>query len=81
MPLWIARKALPTIWRRIPWKVVWAIALWLAKKGQEHVQANLTQREQRELFHLVTKSRGRPSNLSHRDRTRVKNIVGIAIRG
>ena len=81
MPLWIARKAAPKIWRRIPWKVVWAIALWLVKKGQERVQENLTQREQRELLHLVTKSRGQPSNLSQRDRTRIKNIVGTAVRG
>jgi hypothetical protein len=81
MPLWIVRKAAPSIWRRIPWKVVWAIALWLANKGQERVQENLTQREQRELLNLVARSRGRPSNLSQRDRTRVKNIVGTAVRG
>jgi hypothetical protein len=81
MPLWIARKVAPAVWRRIPWKVVWAIALWLVKKGQERVQENLTQSEQQELLHLVTKSRGRPSNLSQRDRARIKNIVGDAVRG
>ena len=69
------------IWRRIPWKVVWAIALWLVKKGQKRVQENLTQSEQRDLLNLVTKSRGRPSNLSNGDRTRIKNIVGTAVRG
>jgi hypothetical protein len=51
------------------------------QKGRERVQENLTQIEQRELLHLVTKSRGQPSNLSQRDRTRIKNIVGTAIRG
>jgi len=81
VPLWIARKAVPTIWRRIPWKVVWAIALWLVNKGRERVQENLTEREQRELLQLVKKSRGQPSNLSQRDRTRIKNIVGTAVRG
>jgi hypothetical protein len=81
MPFWIARKAAPKIWRRIPWKVVWAIALWLVKKGQERVQEKLSRREQRELLNLVAKSRGRPANLSQRDRTRVKKIVGTAIRG
>jgi hypothetical protein len=81
MPFWIARKAAPKIWRRIPWKVVWAIALWLVKKGQQRVQEKLSQREQRELLNLVAKSRGRPSNLSQRDQTRVKNIVGTAIKG
>ena len=70
----------PKIWRRIPWKAVWAIALWLVKRDEERVQENLTQREQRELLHLVTKSRGQPSNLSERDRTRIKNIVGTAVR-
>jgi hypothetical protein len=81
MAPWIARKAAPAIWRRIPWKVVWAIALWLVKKGQERVQENLTKRERQELAHLVAKSRGRPSNLAQRERTRVKNIVGTAVRG
>ena len=81
MPPWIARKAAPAIWRRIPWKAVWAIALWLVNKGQERVKENLTQKEQRELLNLVTKSRGRPSNLSQHDRTRIKNIVGTAVRG
>ena len=81
MPTWIASKAAPRIWRRIPWKVVWAVAVWLVRKGQERVRENLTQREQRELLNLVTKSRGRPSNLSQRERTRVRNIAGKAIRG
>jgi hypothetical protein len=34
MALWFVRKA----WRRIPWKVVWAIAFWLVKKGQQRVR-------------------------------------------
>lgn len=81
MPFWIARRAAPTIWRRIPWKMVWAIALWLGNKGRERVERNLNQREQDEFWRLLKKSKGRPSALPKRDRTRMKNIAGKALRG
>ncbi len=81
MPAWIARRAAPAIWKRVPWKMVWTVSVWLANKGRERVQKNLTQREQTEFWNLVKKSMGRPSNLEQRDRTRLKNIVGKAIRG
>jgi hypothetical protein len=81
MPTWIASKAAPAIWKRIPWKMVWTVSLWLAEKGRERVRENLTESEQSEFFGLIKKSKGRPSNLSQRDRTRLKNIVGKAIRG
>lgn len=81
MPLWIARKAAPAIWRRIPWKMVWTISLWLANKGRERVRENLSDKEQGEFWSLVKRSKGRPGNLAQRDRTRMKNIVGKAIRG
>lgn len=81
MPLWISRKAAPAIWKRIPWKMVWTVSLWLADKGRERVQQNLTATEQREFWELAKKSKGRPSALPQRDRTRMKDIVGKAIRG
>jgi hypothetical protein len=81
MPLWIARRAAPAIWKRVPWKMVWTVSVWLANKGRERVQQNLTQKEQTEFWNLVKKSKGRPGNLGQRDRTRLKNIVGQAIRG
>ncbi len=81
MPAWIARRALPALWKRVPWKTVWTISLWLANKGRERVQKNLTEREQGEFWALIKRSHGKPSNLSQRDRTRMKNIVGKAIRG
>lgn len=81
MPWWIARKAAPRIWRRVPWKTVWTVSVWLANKGRERVQANLTQHEQTEFWNLLKKSMGKPGNLSQRDRTRLKNIAGKAIRG
>lgn len=81
MAPWIARRLLPAAWKRIPWKMVWAVAIWLTEKGRERVQDNLTEKERRELLRLVKKSKGRPSNLPQRDRTRVRNIVAKAIRG
>jgi len=77
MPIWIARR----VWKRIPWKMVWLVAVWLVQKGRERVESNLTKREQQELLRLVKKSKGRPNALPRRDRTRLKNIVGKAIRG
>lgn len=81
MPFWIAKKAAPAVWRRIPWKMVWTVSLWLADKGRQRVSDNLTQREQQEFWSLAKKSKGRPNALPQRDRTRLKNIVGKAIRG
>jgi hypothetical protein len=77
MPLWIARRT----WRHVPWRMVWAATLWLVGKGRERVADNLTQREQRELWRLIKKSRGLPGALPQRDRTRLKNIAGKALRG
>lgn len=61
--------------------MVWTVVLWLGAKGRDRVQDNLTQKEQDEFWRLVKKSKGRPSVLSQRDRTRLKNIAGKAIRG
>lgn len=61
--------------------MVWAVAVWLAGKGRERVEANLTLKDQSEFWQLLKKSRGRPENLSKQDRTRLKNIAGKAIRG
>jgi hypothetical protein len=81
MPAWITRNAVPAVWRRIPWRMVWAVALWLGAKGRDRVKDNLTQKEQHELWQLIKKSKGRPSALPQRDRTRVRNIARKAIRG
>jgi hypothetical protein len=81
MPAWIARRAAPAVWKRIPWKMVWTVVVWLGNKGRERVAENLTQKEQGEFWNLLKKSKGRPSGLSQRDQTRIKNIAGKAIRG
>ena len=81
MPAWIARRAAPAIWKRIPWKMVWTVVVWLGNKGRERIEDNLTQKEQSEFWSLLKKSRGKLANLSQRDRTRIKSIAGKAIRG
>jgi hypothetical protein len=81
MPFWLARKAAPHVWKRVPWAKVWVVSLWLLKKGRDRIEQNLTQREQTECGNLRKKSKGRPDNLGQRDRTRLKHIVGKAIRG
>jgi hypothetical protein len=81
MPFWIARRAAPAVWKRIPWKMVWTIAVWLSTKGRERVTENLTKKEQSEFWRLLKQSKGRPGNLAQRDRTRIKNLAGKAIRG
>jgi hypothetical protein len=81
MPLWIASRAIPAVWKRVPWRMVWAVVLWLGAKGRQRVEHNLTKKEQGEFWRLVKKSKARPGNLPQRDRTRLKNIAGKAIRG
>jgi hypothetical protein len=74
---WLFRRGL----RRVPWGMVLTVSVWLAEKGRERVDRNLTHKEQQEFLRLIGKSKGRPSNLTQRDRTRLKNIAGKAIRG
>jgi len=80
MPLWLARRAAPHLWKRVPWKLVWAASIWLAEKGRERVEQNLNKHDRTEFLNLMMKSKGRPGNLTQRDRTRLKNIAGKAIR-
>jgi hypothetical protein len=77
----VAGRATAAAWKRIPWRTVWAISVWLAEKGRERVRENLSAEEQSEFWSLIKKSKGRPGNLRDRDRTRMKAIVGKAVRG
>jgi hypothetical protein len=81
VPFWLAKRGARFARRHVPWSLVWAASVWLVEKGRERMQANLTKKERSELVNLVTKSKGRPSNLAQRDRTRLKHIAGKAIRG
>ena len=80
MPFWLARKAAPHLWKRVPWKMVWAASLWLLNKGRERVEQNLSPHDRTEFLNLMMKSKGRPANLSSREKSRLKNIAGKAIR-
>jgi hypothetical protein len=80
MPFWLARKAAPHLWKRVPWKMVWAASLWLVEQGRERIDRNLTKQERGDFLNLVMKSKARPGNLSQREKTRLKNIAGKAIR-
>ena len=51
----------PAVWRRVPWRMVWAVAVWLVEQGRERVQRNLSKKERQELLRLVEKSKGRPA--------------------
>jgi hypothetical protein len=61
--------------------MVLTVSLWLVRKGRERLDRNLTHGEQQELLRMIGKSKGRPGNLSQRDRTRVKNLARKAMRG
>jgi hypothetical protein len=61
--------------------MVWAAVMWLGNKGRERIERNLSEREQAEFWRLLKKSKGRPGALAERDRTRIKNIAGKALRG
>lgn len=74
---WIFKRSL----RRFPWGMVLTVSIWLAEKGRERVNRNLTHKEQQEFLRLIGKSKGRPSNLPQRDRTRVGNLARKALRG
>ena len=60
MPTWIAKRAAPAIWKRVPWKMVWAVSLWLFEKGRDRVDENLDEKERSEFLNLIAKSKGRP---------------------
>lgn len=50
-----------------------AVELW--KNGRERVQRNLREKERSEFLELTRKSRGRPGNLSERERRQLSYLV------
>ncbi len=79
MPAWIA-KLLPLV-MKTPWTRVFAVATWLFTLGKARLDQNLTKKERGELTKLVTKSKGKPSNLTDRQRTRFRRLVNKAVTG
>ena len=64
--------------RRIPWKTVLLAGQLAYRKGSAASQA-LTESERKRLLDLVKKSKGRPSNLTQRERDRVRELAGKAM--
>ena len=62
------------------WLLVLRAARWLFTEGRKRL-ANLTARERGELADILRKSRGRPGNLSDRERRRLRELVVKAARG
>ena len=67
--------------KRIPWKRVWITALWLYNQGRSRLEQNLTPKEREEFWGLIRGAKGNPGNLSKRQRERVRELVGKAVRG
>jgi len=61
--------------------MAWRAALWLWRQGSERLQKNLTAAQREELRALMTKSKGRPSNLSEKERSRFRTLVKQGITG
>ena len=64
-----------TALRRVPWMRLWVVATWLYRSGRERLERNLTPHERRDLWELMKKSGGRPTNLSRRERDRFGRLV------
>jgi hypothetical protein len=72
---------MPILWRRLPWRRISAISIWLAKKGRDRMERNLTESEQRTLFDLMRKSKGRRRNLSNKEQERFVALLRQAVTG
>ena len=79
MPAWIA-KLVPLL-TKTPWGKVFAVATWAYTVGKSRLEKNLTKKERGELTKLMTKSKGKPSNLSEREQTRFRRLVNKAVTG
>ncbi|MFN8160597.1 MAG: hypothetical protein U0R52_06075 [Solirubrobacterales bacterium] len=67
--------------RRVPWKKVWISAIWLYHQGRGRLERNLTPSERDQLWDLMKRSKGRPNNLTKRQRDRFRELVGRGLRG
>lgn len=66
--------------RRIPWAKVVAMGTLAYQRGSAAWEA-LTPSERARLRELITKSKGRPQNLTSRERDRVRQLAAKALRG
>jgi hypothetical protein len=73
-----AAQTIVTTAKKIPWKKVLLVAQQVYVRGSAASRA-LTAAERKRLLDLVKKSQGRPSNLTDRERARVKELAGKAL--
>ena len=71
MPVWVWRVLKAA--RRVPWTKVWGAVIWLSTVGRKYWD-RLTAAERREMLALMTKSKGRRSNLTKREQERVLRL-------
>ncbi len=64
-----------------PWKRAFVVATWLFGVGRNRLEENLSKKEREELTKLMIKSKGKPSNLTQRQRTRFRRLVNKAVTG
>jgi hypothetical protein len=84
MLVWALLQLLPAsrfLWRRMSWARIWAIAIWLYGQARGRLEKNLTEHERRDLFALMRKSKGRPGNLTKKERERFRSLVRKAAVG
>jgi hypothetical protein len=79
VPVWIV-KLLPFI-KRLAWKRLLRVAFWLYTAGRRRLARNLKNGEREELTSLLMRSKGRPSNISAPERTRVRELINKALTG
>jgi hypothetical protein len=81
--VWFLLKLLPSrmVWRRVSWARAWALAIWLYRHAMDRLERNLTERERRELFDLMRRSKGRRRNLSKKEWERFRALVRKAAVG
>ena len=66
--------------RRIPWRRVLAVSALAYQRGSA-AWAALTPDERRRFRELIAKSRGRPSNLTERERGQIRELAAKALHG
>jgi uncharacterized tellurite resistance protein B-like protein len=62
------------------WPAVKQAANWLAKQGWDRVKKNLSPEERKEFLGLLGKMKHKPSNLSKKEKERLKALVQKALR-
>ena len=67
--------------KSIRWGVAWKAALFLWNQGRDRLRHNLSDNERREFRDLMVKSKGRPSNLTDKQKGRLRDLVKQALTG